>query len=59
MREMKKATCRYCGLQTDMHVINKRKISGEKTILVYEIRCPRCDKRQWFRCEGDMSEADT
>lgn len=30
MREMKKATCRYCGLQTDMHVLKKRKISDEK-----------------------------
>lgn len=49
MREMKKATCRYCGLKTDMHVLKKRKISDEKTILAYEIRCPRCDKAQWVR----------
>lgn len=38
MREMKKATCRYCGLQTDMHVLKKRKISDGKPILAYPNR---------------------
>lgn len=49
MREMKKATCRYCGMKTDMHVLKKRWVPADDNKMAYEIRCPRCDKTQWVR----------
>lgn len=52
MSEMKKVTCRYCGLRTDMPVVETGCISDGKPIKMYKLQCPRCGRCQWTHEDG-------
>lgn len=52
MREMKKATCRYCGLRADVPVVETGCVSDGKPIKMYKLQCPRCGRGQWVHDKG-------
>ena len=49
MSDTKGVICRYCGMHAYMRVLKVRRLPGDKPALAYEVRCPRCGKRQWTR----------
>ena len=53
MSDTKGVMCRYCGMHAYMRVLKVRRLPGDKPVLAYEVRCPRCDKRQWTHDKGE------
>ena len=56
MSETIKATCRYCGLHTEMTVVKTVCVSDGKTRRMYRIECPRCGRGQWTHKDGEHSD---
>lgn len=59
MSKTKNKTCIYCGLRTEMPVVETGCVSDGKPIKMYKLQCPRCGRGQWVHEDGDRNEAYT
>lgn len=53
MSETKNKTCIYCGLRTEMPVVETGCVSDGKPIKMYKLQCPRCGRGQWVHDKGE------
>ena len=56
MSETKNKTCVYCGLRTDMPVVETGCVSDGKPIKMYKLQCPRCGRGQWTHEDGEHGD---
>ena len=47
MNNTRKVLCVYCGLVSEMPVVETGCVSDGKPIKMYKVRCPRCGQGQW------------
>ena len=52
MSKTKNKTCIYCGLRTEMPVVETGCVSDGKPIKMYKLQCPRCGRGQWTHDNG-------
>ena len=56
MSKTKNKTCIYCGLRTEMPVVETGCVSDGKPIKMYKVRCPRCGQGQWTHDKGEHDD---
>ena len=53
MSEAKDKTCIYCGLRTEMPVVETGCVSDGKLIKMYTVHCPQCGQGQLTHKGGE------
>ena len=56
MSKTKNKTCIYCGLRTEMPVVEAGCVSDGKPIKMYKVVCPRCGQGQWTHDKGEHDD---
>ena len=53
MSKTKNKTCIYCGLRTEMPVVETGCVSDGKPIKMYRVQCPRGGQVQWVHDKNE------
>ena len=56
MNNTRKVKCVYCGLISEMPVVETGCVSDGKPIKMYKVVCPRCGQGQWVHEDGEHSD---